>query len=443
MTAAMSEKKPRPPGYRRVVAAALAGSFIEFYEFGIYSVLAPVLAPQFFPDFSKTAQLLATFLLFGIAFVIRPLGGIFLGRLGDSRGRKDVLMVTIIGCGVATAAIGILPTYAGVGVWAPVLLLCARLVQGFFLGGENIGASTYVAESVPKSKRGFYGASTPTGIAMGLGGASLVSGIISALITKQQMVDWGWRIPFLLSIPLVVIAVMIRRNLEESQEFEELSKSGKAVHAPVREVLVNHKAALLKILFVGYGVNVGYWVGITFMSTYLISYQNYNPTDVLALVAAVTVVHGLTMPFWGALSDRIGRRAVLAAAFVGYAVLALPMMMLMSKGDYLLAAVGLFVLAIPFPMAQSVAYPTYTEQFPTGVRFTGLAVAYNLATILGAGMSPYLATLLISTTGWNLAPAALLMGASILALGTLPFLTDVSQGRSVEVAQAPRELASR
>ncbi|NIL77870.1 MFS transporter [Rhodococcus sp. B10] len=408
--------------------AALIGTTIEFYEFGIYGLLAPTIAPLFFPDADPTAALLATFLLFAIAFAIRPIGGIVLGRIGDATGRKNVLMATIVGMGIATAAIGLLPTYVQIGVLAPVLLLVCRLVQGFFTGGEQVGASTYVTESVQDGKRGFYGAFMPTGVALGLGSASLVTGITSSLTTDAQMSDWGWRVPFLVSVPLIVVAILIRRHITESEEYLELAASGHRETSPVRETFRSHRGALARVVLIGYGQNVGYWVGITFMSTFLIKFQGYSQSSVLWLVTFTTLGLAICMPLWGLLSDRIGRKPILLGGFLGYAILSFPMMSLMTRENFALAATAFVVLALPFPMVQSMCYSIYTEQFPAPVRYTGMAISYNFATIIGAGLSPYLATLLISSTGWDLAPSMLLTAGAVVSLVTLGVFTAVSPG---------------
>ncbi|WP_167677575.1 MFS transporter [Rhodococcus sp. B10] len=421
--------------------AALIGTTIEFYEFGIYGLLAPTIAPLFFPSADPTAALLATFLLFAIAFLIRPLGGIVLGRIGDATGRKNVLMATIVGMGIATAAIGLLPTYATIGVLAPVLLLVCRLVQGFFTGGEQVGASTYVTESVPDGKRGFFGAFMPTGVALGLGSASLVTGITASATTDSQMSDWGWRIPFLVSVPLIVAAILIRRHITESEEYLELAASGNKETAPVRETFRSHKGALARVILIGYGQNVGYWVGITFMSTFLIQFEGYPQASVLWLVTFTTLGLAACMPLWGLLSDKVGRKPILMAGFIGYAVLAFPMMTLMTKDSFALAAFAFVVLALPFPMVQSMCYSMYTEQFPAPVRYTGMAISYNFATIIGAGLSPYLATLLIDTTGWELAPSVLLGAGAVISAITLGAFTTVSKPitarESAERAETP------
>ena len=414
---------------RKAALAASVGTAIEYYEFGVYGYMAATIGPLFFPSTDATASLLAILAVFGSAFLMRPIGGIVLGRLGDRIGRRGILLVTVIGMGIATAAIGLLPVASTAGIAAPILLLAIRLVQGFFAGGEVTGAAAYVAESAPRGKRGFYGAFTPVGVAVGGALAASACGLTSALLSAEQMQQWGWRIPFLLAIPMVIVSTAVRRRVEESAAFQEFQAHNEPTKAPLREVLTQHASKVLKVTALAFGQNVGYWVGLVFMNIYLTTYLKYDKTTVYWIMAAVGVTMAILMPFWGGLSDRWGRRRVLGIGFLGYMVLVWPMMILMDQQSISLAALAMFIIALPLPIVQSVGYPTYAEQFPTRIRYTGMAFSFNIGAILGGGVTPYVATSLIASTGNLKSPAILLIAAAIFSLLALLTVRETSKDR--------------
>ncbi|OLM12832.1 MFS transporter [Pseudonocardia sp. Ae505_Ps2] len=414
-----STPSPSSARSRRAALAAASGTAVEYYEFGVYGYLAVVIGPLFFPSADPVASLLSTLAVFGSAFLMRPLGGIVLGRLGDRLGRKPVLVFTITGMGTATALVGLLPTAATAGLLAPALLVLARLAQGFLAGGEVTGSATYLAESSPAGRRGFFGSFTPVGVALGGGTAALVAGVTSTLLTAEQLSAFGWRIPFLLALPLVVLTLIARHRLEDSEEFEHSRAAGELPKAPVQEVLTHHRRALVTVLLLATGSNAGYWIGLIFMNIYLTSELGYPKSSTFWLMAAIGLFVACLMPLAGALSDRYGRKKLIVAGFLGYSVLILPTMALMGTGDFTLAVLGMFLLALPMPVVQAVTYPTYAEQFPTRVRYTGLSLAFNGGTIIGGGLTPFLATWLTSVTGDPLAPGYLLMVATVVALLTL------------------------
>ncbi|AKG43787.1 MFS superfamily proline/ betaine transporter [Streptomyces xiamenensis] len=416
-----------PRRSRRAAVAAAAGTAIEYYEFGVYGYLAVVIGPHFFPDDDPTASLLATLAVFGSAFLMRPLGGIVLGRLGDRMGRKPVLILTVVGMGTATAAVGLLPTAETVGVAAPIGLLLVRLAQGFFAGGEVTGSATYLAESAPPGRRGFFGAFTPVGVALGGGTAALVAGVLSTVLTEQQLQDFGWRIPFLLSLPLIAVALLARNRLEDSEAFLTTKEEDATAKAPLTEVLTRYRGPVLKVTLLAIGSNCGYWVGLIFMNIYLTSELGYPKSSTFWIMGGISFFVACLMPLFGGLSDTWGRKKVITIGFTGYAVLVVPAMLVMGVGSFPLAVLAMIVLALPMPIVQSVTYPTYAEQFPTRVRYTGLSFSFNIGTIIGGGLTPYLATWLIATTGNLLAPGFLLMGAAAMALLTLRTVPESSK----------------
>ncbi|MEW1721372.1 MFS transporter [Streptomyces sp. NPDC093109] len=411
---------------RRAAIAAAAGTAIEYYKFGVYSYLAVIIGPHFFPGDDPTASLLATLAVFGSAFLMRPLGGIVLGRLGDRVGRKPVLILTVVGMGSATAAVGLLPTAGTIGVAAPIALLLVRLAQGFFAGGEVTGSATYLAESAPHGKRGFFGAFTPVGVALGGGTAALVAGITTTVLDERQLDAYGWRIPFLLSLPLIAVALIARNRLEDSETFLAKKSEKATAKAPLTEVLTEHRAQVLKVTLLAIGSNCGYWVGLIFMNIYLTTDLGYSKSNTFWIMGGISLFVACLMPVFGGLSDRWGRKRLITVGFAGYAILVVPAMLVMGLGSFPLAVGAMVVLALPMPIVQSVTYPTYAEMFPTRVRYTGLSFSFNIGTIIGGGLSPYLATWLIASTGDLLAPGYLLMAASVMALLTLRTVKESS-----------------
>lgn len=417
---------------RRAATASATGTAVEYYEFGVYGYMAAIIGPLFFPGDNPAASLLAVLAVFGSAFLVRPLGGVVLGRLGDRIGRRAVLLTTVIGMGVATAAIGLLPTAMQVGTLAPVLLVLIRLVQGFFAGAEVIGAAAFVAESSPTGRRGFFGAFTPVGVALGGACAAVTCGLTTALLSDAQLHEWGWRIPFLLSIPLAMLSCRMRHNVEETPAFKAFLEKEQPPKAPIREVLASHRGALVKVILLTFGQNAGYWIGLVFMNIYLTTYLGFNKTDVFWVIASISLCMAAMMPFWGALSDRLGRRKVLAVGFTGYVLLVIPMMLVMGSGSLWLAALAMFVATLPMPVIQSVGYPTYAEQFPTRVRYTAMAISINMGAIMGGGITPYIVTSIIGKTQNLLTPGYFMAGAALCALLSLLALRETAHG---ELAQ--------
>ncbi|MCZ3378423.1 MFS transporter [Rhizobium sp. AG207R] len=425
-SAAIHAKRANEMTAQRAALAAAAGSAIEYYEFGIYGYMAVFLSQIFFPSGDQTAALLSTFAVFGSAFLVRPAGGLILGMLGDRVGRRGVLIVTVVGMGMATAGIGILPTTATAGYIAPLLLVLLRLAQGFFAGGEVVGAAAFIAESAPTGRRGFYGSATPVGIALGGALAAMVCGLATHFVGQELMLVWGWRIPFLFAVPLVILSALLRHNVEETPAFKQFISKAKPKRASITRVVAEHPASIIKVILIAGAQNIGYWVGLIFMNVHLTANLGYDKTVVYWIMAVVSVLLAFMMPFWGGLSDQIGRKRVLVIGFAGYLVLVIPAMAFMAQNNLLLAAVAFFISTLPMPVIQAVGYPTYSEQFPTAVRYTAMAISINLAAIIGGGFTPYLSTWLISLTAFKLIPGLLLAAGAAIAMVTVLTLKETS-----------------
>jgi MFS transporter, MHS family, proline/betaine transporter len=403
-------------GAWRAVGAAGLGTAIELYDFQLYAVLAVTFSPLFFAAGNATSALLATLAIFAVGFFVRPLGGIVFGMIGDRHGRAATLAVTIVGIGVASAGIGLLPTYASVGLLAPALLLMLRLAQGFFAGGELTGASTYIAECSPANRRGFFGAFNPGFATLGLTFATAAAGITRTTLGPEAMQEWGWRIPFLVSIPLTVVCFWARSRLEESPHFKAVIMERKVPRAPLRELFTRHGRALAKVIGIAFAQNAAGYVCLVYLNIHLTKTLGYDGNEVFWLIAVVTFVASLLMPFTGSLSDRIGRKPLLAAGLIGYMILAPVTMYAETLGSFPLTCVAVAVSVLPFIVVQSVGYPFYAELFPTRVRYSGISAGFNIATILGGGTAPYIAAWLTSTTGSPLAPSGYVAAACLVGL---------------------------
>ncbi|MGO3132132.1 MAG: MFS transporter [Alcaligenes sp.] len=426
MSTKQSAQAGAPVSPWRAASAAGLGTMIEYYDFQLYGVLAVTLSLLFFQTGNENAALLSTLAVFGGAFLARPLGGIFFGWFGDKHGRTAALMFTIVGIGVASALMGMLPTYATLGLAAPALLLLCRLLQGFFAGGEITGAATYVAECSPPGKRGFFGAFNPAAATLGLSLATGVAGLVTTLVGKEAMVDWGWRIPFLLSIPLIILCVWARSRIEDSPRFKEMLKTHRPEHSPLSLIVRDYRRPLLQVIAIGFAQNAAGYVGVVYLSTHLIHTLKYDGSAVFWLISLVTLCSAFVMPFAGSLSDRFGRKPLLTIGFLGYLLLVPLTMWVASWGSFPLAVMAVAVSIVPFIVVQAVGYPLYAELFPTRVRYSGVSLGFNVATILGGATAPFVASWLTSLTGSSMAPAFYVMAAALVGMVALSTVQETS-----------------
>ncbi|MFF4901482.1 glycine betaine/L-proline transporter ProP [Streptomyces sp. NPDC001068] len=405
-----------PALVKRAVKAAALGNAMEWFDFGVYSYIAVTLGKVFFPSGSPTAQLLSTFGAFAAAFLVRPLGGMVFGPLGDRVGRQKVLAVTMIMMAAGTFAIGLIPSYTTIGVGAPILLLAARLVQGFSTGGEYAGASTFIAEYAPDKKRGFFGSWLEFGTLAGyIGGAGLVT-LLTALLSDGDLTSWGWRVPFLVAGPMGIIGLYLRMRLEETPAFAaEVEKSESSrPKVPLREMITSQWRALLLCVALVLVFNVTDYMLLSYMPSYLTSELKYDETHGLLVVLAVMALMMIVQPFAGALTDRVGRRPVIAAGCAGFLCLSVPALLLIRQGS--LAAVGLGMgalglLLVCFTAAMPAALPAL---FPTRVRYGSLSIGFNVSVSLFGGTTPLVVTALIGATGDMMMPAYYMMAAAVV-----------------------------
>ncbi|MFH8611232.1 MFS transporter [Streptomyces sp. NPDC018029] len=418
-------KPPRrtaPPSLPRLAAASLAGTAIEFYDFFIYGTAAAlVLGPLFFPTFSPLAGTLAAFATFGVGFVARPLGSVLFGHIGDRHGRRPVLIVSLLLTGVATVAVGCVPTYGSIGAAAPLLLLVLRFLQGLGLGGEWGGAVLLTAEHAPPERRGLWASFPQVGPAIGFLLANGVMLALSATLTDAQFAAWGWRVPFWAAGLLVVAGLALRSSLAESPDFLRLREHARV---PLAEVVRGHWRLVLLTagaLAVGYAV---FYAVTTWSLSYGVERLGVSRTVMLACVMAAVLVKGALTPVVAVLGDRYGRRPLCLLGCAASALWMFPMVALLSTGEPLLMFTGFLVAMLAFITMFAVIGAYLPELYEPRVRCTGAAVGYNLGGVLGGALTPIVATAAAQGDGKPWGVAAYLSGIALLSLGCFALLPE-------------------
>jgi len=412
---------------RRAATACFIGTFVEWFDYASYGYLAVIIATVFFPKTDATSGLLAAYAVFAISFIVRPIGGIIWGHFGDRVGRRNTLSLSILIMSASTFVIAFLPTYAQVGLWAPVLLLLIRLVQGFSASGEYAGASAFLAEFAPPDKRGLFTSVMPASEAAGLLAGSVFVAVLYALLTPEQLHSWGWRIPFLLAAPFGLIGRYIRLKLEDTPKFKELEGSHHVARAPIKELLAVHRGRLL-IAFGATCLNaVGFYLVLSYMPTYVSTELGFSETNsfIASIISLLSYVGFVFM--MGALSDRFGRKKVLIAASILFALLTVPLFKLLGSSGFVGIVLVQVALGALLAMNDGTLPCFLSELFPTKVRFSGFALSFNAANALFGGTAPFVATWLIHMTGNKLAPAWYLVGAAGVALVAMLMSRDASK----------------
>ena len=431
---------------KRAVSAAALGNAMEWFDFGVYSYIAFALSEVFFHDLPENMRLMATFATFAIAFLVRPLGGLFFGPLGDRVGRQKVLAATMIIMAISTFCIGLIPSYATIGIAAPILLLIARLVQGFSTGGEYGGAATFIAEYSPDRKRGFMGSWLEFGTLAGyVLGAALVTGI-SAVMGREALLDWGWRIPFFIAGPLGLIGLYLRLKLEETPAFQALEESAEPqetqTHTEFFKRLWSHWRELAICIGLVLVFNVTDYMLLSYMPTYLSANLKYDTNHGLLMILIVMLLMMVIQPFLGLLCDRVGRRPVVMAGCIGTFLLAWPCFVLIQQGSHLSIFVGLMILAALLNCFTSTMPSTLPALFPTSIRYGALAIAFNVSVSVFGGTTPLVTAWLIDITHNLMMPAIYMMGAAAIGFITI-LMTRETANRplrgSTPTAASPEE----
>ena len=399
-----------------MVIAGLS-TVVEWYDFTLYLYLATVLSRVFFGGGEEA--LLVTLAGFAVSYLMRPLGALCFGSLGDRIGRRWMLLASMILMTAAMLATALLPTFASIGVSAGVLLLLLRCVMAFSVGGEYTGVVAYLLESAPLRRRGLVTSLASAASEIGALLAVGVSALTVALLSDAELAAWGWRIPFFVGAALAGVILVARSTLHESPEFMRQREVGTVPKTPIRDTWRNHRGSVVRTFAVSALGSITYYVGITYVPAFLGSMSEVNEATALWLstVAAVAVI--LVTPLFGALSDRTGRRPLLIALAVLSALLPLGMFALMGQGGVVQIAAGAVVLAALAGGVSAVAAPATAEQFPGEGRLSGLALGVTVATAFFGGATPLLAELLVRQTGWAAAPGAMIALVAVLVLPAL------------------------
>jgi MFS transporter, MHS family, shikimate and dehydroshikimate transport protein len=391
---------PPEPSHSQIVKVALAsliGTSIEWYDYFLYGTAAALVFNKlFFPSFEPLVGTLLAFATFSVGFVARPVGGIVFGHYGDKIGRKQMLYLTLLIMGLATACIGLLPTYSRIGIWAPILLVAMRLLQGFGLGGEWGGAVLMAVEHAPPNRRGFYGSWPQVGAYIGL----LLSTLVFRAVSKMPEADflsWGWRVPFLLSFVLVVVGVWIRTTIAESPVFERLKEQKQESKMPILEAIKKHPKNILIAMGARFAENGLFYVFTVFSLTYISTHLQIDRVIGLNGLLIAAFLSMFLGPAWGALSDKIGRRPVYIYGAVACGLLAFPFFwMLGTKTPWIIT----LAIVLPVSLGHAAMYGPqasfFSELFSARVRYSGASLGYQLASIFAGGLSPLVATALLA-----------------------------------------------
>lgn len=400
---------------RKAAAATGTGNFMEWFDFAVYGFVATSIGRVFFPTESPTISLLSALAVFGVAFFFRPLGGLILGWVGDRFGRRPALATTILVMGVATTLIAVLPTYATIGVAAPILLVILRCVQGLSAGGEWTSSSAFLVEQAPQHRRGLFASVITTTAALGGLGGGVLGLILSLSMSSEALDAWGWRIPFLVAAPLTAVGLYLRLKLDETPAFQQLRREQRVSKAPLRRATTKNWTQIGLVLAAASVMGLGYYYLVTFAVNFLSESAGFSRTGAFVLTAIGLAIYASICPFAGLLSDRFGRRPIMLAGCVGFVVLGIPAFALMGQGVVALALIGLILLGLCEALANVTTVVTLVELFPPSTRVSGSAIGYNLGLAFIAGPGPFIAAALVAATGLSISPAFYLCAVALVA----------------------------
>lgn len=402
--------------FRTVVAGAI-GNVLEWFDFSLFGFFAPVIARQFLPAEDRLASLLSAFAVFATGFLMRPVGGLVFGHVGDRIGRKRALELSVLLMAGATTAMGFLPSYATLGVLAPILLTLVRLLQGLSVGGEYIGSMSFLAEHAPAGHRGFIGSwtssSTILGNLLGSGTAALLTGILS----EEQLLSWGWRLPFQCGLLIGLVGLWLRLGVEESPVFVALKERGEIVANPIAVAIGRDWRGIATTIGLAAISSVGFYLPFIWLPTWLSEINRPPLPKSQALWASTIALFALLVltPVMAVISDRVGRRPMYLAGAICYAVFSYPLFAMMARGGYPAAVLGGLIFACSNSLFSGCMGATMVELFPTRTRYTGVAIGYNVGQALLGGTALFIGTGLIELTGNKLAPTFYLIACSIVA----------------------------
>jgi len=406
----MEKQQPSKKTSTKALVASLIGSSIEWYDYFLYGTLAALVFNKiFFPTADPTVGLLIAYASFALPFFIRPLGGVIFSHIGDKIGRKKTLVLTLSLMGGATVLIGLLPTYETIGIWAPILLISLRLIQGLGIGGEWGGALLLAVEYAPKGRRGFFGSVPQMGVTIGLLLGTLSITLMTAL-PDNQFLAWGWRLPFILSAVLVFLGLWIRNGIDETPAFKEAKESENISKVPLIDTFRYNWRSVLIAVGLKAGETAPFYIFSTFIIAYATGHLGFTATPVLNAVTIGTIITTIAIPFMGSLSDKIGRKPLFIGGTIAIILYAFPYFYILSLGSTLWLTIATIIgLGILWAPVTAVLGTLFSEIFPTNVRYTGVTVGYQIGAALAGGTAPLIATALMNGFNNSWVPVAIYM----------------------------------
>lgn len=401
---------------RRAIAAGTIGNILEYYDFAIYASLTPIIAPLFFPTQDPALAFLAAFGAYAVGFLARPLGGFVFGHFGDKVGRRTTLAAAVIMMAVSTLLIGILPTYATIGLLAPILLVVARLVQGFSAAGEWGGSAVFMVEYAPENRRGLFGSMQQFGVAAGFLAGLLVAALLTNVVPEEVVSGWAWRIPFIAGLLIGIVGLYLRLRLEDTPNFQALEETNEVERAPLLTMVrTNYKELLIIMGFTALWGSA-YHLFTAYMPTYISENIGFSLSSSLAFNAVGLASFVLLIPPMGWLSDKVGRKPMLVGAALGFVVLTYPIFLLLSQATVISVVLALLAIALLLAVFSGPGPAALVELFPTKIRYSALGVGYNLSVTIFGGTAPFIATLLTSRTDSALSPSFYAIFTALITL---------------------------
>jgi MHS family proline/betaine transporter-like MFS transporter len=418
---------------RRTAVATGIGNFMEWFDFAVYGFFATTIGHLFFPNDNAAVSLLSSLAVFGVAFFMRPVGGFVIGSIGDRKGRRWALMMTVVMMGITTALIGILPTYQQAGVLAPILLVVMRCLQGFSAGGEWTGSSAFLLEHAPRGKRGYFGSVISATAAIATVAGSLVALALNTWLSESAMNSWGWRLPFLFAAPLALIGLYIRLRIPETPVFTEMKNRSAVEDKPlISGARKNVKAIALCFCFASVQ-----GLGFYYLATYVVNYLSVSVqlprSTALALSGGGLLVYAILCPLAGKLADRFGRRPINVIGSACHALFAFPAFILMSTGNSVLVLLGIVVFSLSQAMVSVTTVVLLTEMFPAATRGSGSAIGFNLGLAIIGGPGPFVAAAIAGASSYLPMPAIYMTAVAVVGFFVVLRWLPETNGRDLHL----------